>query len=193
MVAFFTQLLLAIRSRFSRRARLEAENLILRQQLVVLRCKSSKRVRLWNNDRLRLRFQVSTIRRGSAVRRQRVLAAHLPDQRSNLGINPWTAADVAGLPPPVGAEADCGWTMMIASQGWKTFLRNHAAGIARVCQIVKLNQSSRHHCALALIQRASLDIALEQERYGRLALMAWLPFLEAWFEFERRNLQLVAA
>ncbi len=35
---------------------------------------------------------------------QRVLAAHLPDQRSNLGINPWTAADVARLPAPVGAE-----------------------------------------------------------------------------------------
>jgi hypothetical protein len=37
MVAFLTQLLLAIRSRFTRRARLEAENLILRQQLIVLR------------------------------------------------------------------------------------------------------------------------------------------------------------
>ena len=35
---------------------------------------------------------------------QRVLAAHPPDQRSNLGIDPWTAADVAGLPAPVGAE-----------------------------------------------------------------------------------------
>ena len=34
-VAFLTQLLLAIRSRFARRARLEAENPILRQQLVV--------------------------------------------------------------------------------------------------------------------------------------------------------------
>jgi len=46
------QLLLAIRSRFTRRARLEAENLILRQQLVVLRRKSPTRVRLWNIDRL---------------------------------------------------------------------------------------------------------------------------------------------
>jgi hypothetical protein len=36
MVAFLCQLLLAIRSRFARRARLEAENLILRQQLVVV-------------------------------------------------------------------------------------------------------------------------------------------------------------
>src|ERR1700681_3807699 len=52
MVTFLTQLLLAIRSGFTRRARLEAENLILRQQLVVLRRKSPTRVRLWNIDRL---------------------------------------------------------------------------------------------------------------------------------------------
>ena len=51
MVAFLTQLLLAIRSRFTRRARLEAENLILRQQLVVLRRRSPTRVKLWNIDR----------------------------------------------------------------------------------------------------------------------------------------------
>ena len=54
MVGFLTQLLLAIRSRFTRRARLEAENLLLRQQLVVLRRKSQTRVRLWNIDRLLL-------------------------------------------------------------------------------------------------------------------------------------------
>jgi hypothetical protein len=35
MVAFLSQLLLAIRSRFTSRARREAENLLLRQQLVV--------------------------------------------------------------------------------------------------------------------------------------------------------------
>jgi hypothetical protein len=56
MVAFLTQLLLTIRSRFTRRARLEAENLLLRQQLVVLRRKSPKRVRLWNIDRLLLEW-----------------------------------------------------------------------------------------------------------------------------------------
>ena len=54
MVAFLTQLLLAIRSRFSRSARLEAENLILRQQLIVLRRQHPRRVRLWNIDRLLL-------------------------------------------------------------------------------------------------------------------------------------------
>ena len=54
MVAFLIPLLLAIRSRFTGRARLEAENLMLRQQLVVLRHKSPTRVRLWNIDRLLL-------------------------------------------------------------------------------------------------------------------------------------------
>ena len=54
MAAFLTQLLLAIRWQFTRRAQLEAENLLLRQQLVVLRRKSQRRVRLWNIDRLLL-------------------------------------------------------------------------------------------------------------------------------------------
>ena len=52
MVAFLTELLLVIRSWVARRARLEAENLVLRQQLVILRRKSPSRVRLWNIDRL---------------------------------------------------------------------------------------------------------------------------------------------
>ncbi len=59
MAAFPTQLLLAIRLRFTRRARLEVENLILRQQPVVLRRKSATRVKLWNIDRLLL-VQVRT-------------------------------------------------------------------------------------------------------------------------------------
>ena len=54
MVAFLSQLLLAIRSQFTRRARLEAENLLLRQQLILLQRKSPRRVRLWNIDRLLL-------------------------------------------------------------------------------------------------------------------------------------------
>jgi homeodomain-containing protein len=52
MVAFLIELLLAFRSRFTTRARLEAENLVLRRQLMVLRRKSPTRVRLWNIDRL---------------------------------------------------------------------------------------------------------------------------------------------
>jgi hypothetical protein len=64
MVTFLTQLLLAIRSRFARRARLEAENLILRRQLRVLRRKSPARVRLWNIDRLRLAGCIKARQRG---------------------------------------------------------------------------------------------------------------------------------
>ena len=60
MVALLIQLLLAIRSWFVRRARLEAENLVLRQQLVVLRRKSPTRVRLWNIDRLLLVWRYRT-------------------------------------------------------------------------------------------------------------------------------------
>ena len=52
MVAFLTQLLFALRSRFTRRVRLEAENLLLRQQLIVLRRRHPGCVRLWNLDRL---------------------------------------------------------------------------------------------------------------------------------------------
>ena len=44
MVALLIQLSLAIRWRLTRRARLETENLILRQQLVILRRKFPRRV-----------------------------------------------------------------------------------------------------------------------------------------------------
>jgi hypothetical protein len=54
MAAFLSQPLLAIQSRFTRGARLEAENLLPRRQLIVLRRKSPTRVKLWNIDRLLL-------------------------------------------------------------------------------------------------------------------------------------------
>src|SRR3984957_6902226 len=52
MVALLTQLLLALKSPFSRRARLEAGNLLPRQQLALLQRKSPRRVWLRNLDRL---------------------------------------------------------------------------------------------------------------------------------------------
>jgi hypothetical protein len=61
MVAFLTQLLLAIRSRFTRRARLEAENFILRQQLVVLRHKSPTRGETVEHRSLAAGMAVSTV------------------------------------------------------------------------------------------------------------------------------------
>jgi hypothetical protein len=50
MVAFLTQLLLTIRSRFTRRARLEAENLLLRQQLT-LDGRWSYAFTIWSSER----------------------------------------------------------------------------------------------------------------------------------------------
>jgi hypothetical protein len=52
MLAFLTKLLLLARSRLKSRASLEAENLVLRQQVIVLSRKSRSRVRLRNIDRL---------------------------------------------------------------------------------------------------------------------------------------------
>jgi hypothetical protein len=50
--AFLTKLLLLIRSRLRSQVRLEAENLLLRQQVMILRRKNPSRVRLRNIDRL---------------------------------------------------------------------------------------------------------------------------------------------
>ena len=52
MVEFLTKLLLVARSRLKSRARLEAENPVLRQQVIVLSRKSRSRVQLRNIDRL---------------------------------------------------------------------------------------------------------------------------------------------
>jgi hypothetical protein len=52
MLAFLTRIVLALRSALDSRASREAEILVLRQQLMVLNCRSRKRVRLQNIDRL---------------------------------------------------------------------------------------------------------------------------------------------
>ena len=54
MVAFLTRLMLMLRARFKSRARLEAENLVLRQQLLVLNRRLPARLRSRNIDRLTL-------------------------------------------------------------------------------------------------------------------------------------------
>src|ERR1700736_2681347 len=167
MVTFLTQLLLAIRSRFTKRARLEAENLILRQQLVVLRRKSPTRARLWNIDRLLLvwlyRLYPSLLDAIIIVQPETVIRWH---RRGFRAYWRWKSRHVGGRPkidcemrapirrmsrenPLWGAPRIHGELLMLGievaestvgrymvrrrrppSQGWKTFLRNHAAGIA---------------------------------------------------------------
>ena len=108
MVAFLTQLLLAIRSRFARRARLETENLILRQQLVVLRRKSPKRVRLWNIDRLlfvwsyrlypSLLDAIIIVQPETVIRwHRRGFRAYLRWKSRHLGGRPQTATEIRAL------------------------------------------------------------------------------------------------
>jgi hypothetical protein len=52
MVAFLTKLLLIVRSRLCSQARLQAEILVLRRQVLILGRKSPSRVRLRNLDRM---------------------------------------------------------------------------------------------------------------------------------------------
>jgi len=52
MVEFLANFLLVVRSRLKSRARLEAENLVLRQQVIGLSRKLGSRVGLRNIDRL---------------------------------------------------------------------------------------------------------------------------------------------
>src|ERR1700720_3017182 len=115
MVAFLTQLLLAIRSQFTRRARLEAENLILRQQLVVLRRKSPARVRLWNIDRLLLvwlyRLYPSLLDAIIVVQPETVIRWHRRGFRAywrwksrRVGGRPRTAAEIRALIRRVNSE-----------------------------------------------------------------------------------------
>ena len=169
MVAFLTQLLLVIRSWFAPRARLEAENLILRQQLVVLRRNSPKRVRLWNIDRLlfvwlyrlypSLLDAIIIVQPETVIRWHRCgFSAYWRWKSRHLGGRPRTAAEIRALirrmnrgNPLWGAPRIHGELLMLGievaestvgrymvgrrrppSQGWKTFLRNHAAGIASI-------------------------------------------------------------
>ena len=191
MVAFLTQLLLAIRSRFTRRARLEAENLILRQQLVVLRRKSPKRVRLWNIDRLLLvwlyRLYPSLLDAIIIVQPETVIRWH---RRGFRAYWRWKSRRVGGRPgidcemrelirrmnrenPLWGAPRIHGELLMLGievaestvsrymvrcrrppSQGWKTFLRNHAAGIASLDLFVVRTISFKLLYGLVILRHA---------------------------------------
>jgi hypothetical protein len=167
MVALLIQLLLAIRSRLTRRARLGAENHILRQQLVILRRKFPRRVRPWNIDRLLMvwlyRLYPSLLDAIIIVQPETVISWH---RRGFRAYWHWKSRHVGGRPrieseirtliqgisrenPLWGAPRIHGELLMLEievaestvgrymvrrrrppSQGWKTFLRNHAAGIA---------------------------------------------------------------
>ena len=169
MVAFLTKLLLVARSRLQSRASLEAENIVLRQQVIILSRRSPSRLRLRNIDRLVFvwlyRFFPSILNAIIVVKPDTVIRWH---RRGFRAYWRWKSRHVGGRPeidreirdlvrrmnkenPLWGAPRIHGELLMLGievaqstvarymtrrqgppSQGWKTFLRNHAAGIASI-------------------------------------------------------------
>ncbi len=159
----------ALRSRFKSRARLEAENLLLRQQISVL-IRAPKRVQLTNSERLRLVWlyrlfpsilsAIRIIRPGTLLRWHRRGFRAYWRWKSRPGVGrPQVNAEIRDLirqmsmaNPLWGAPRIHGELRMLGieitqstaakymvprsrrppSQSWKTFLRNHAAGIASI-------------------------------------------------------------
>ncbi|MGD0292126.1 MAG: hypothetical protein ABSC63_21245 [Candidatus Binataceae bacterium] len=80
MIEFLTELLLIARSRLRSRASLEAENIVLRQQVIVLSRKFPSRVRLRNIDRLLFvwlyRFFPSVLNAITVVKAETVIRWH---------------------------------------------------------------------------------------------------------------------
>jgi transposase InsO family protein len=169
MVEFVIKLLLVARTRLKSRARLEAENIVLRQQVIVLSRKTRSRVRLRNIDRLifawMYRLFPSLLNAITVVKPETVIQWH---RRGFRAYWRWKSRRRGGRPrieheirdiirrmnkenPLWGAPRIHSELLMLgievaastvarymtkrqgpASQGWKTFLRNHAAGIASI-------------------------------------------------------------
>ena len=169
MFAFLARLLLVARSRLKSRARLEAENLVLRQQVIVLSRKSASRVRFRNPDRLIFvwlyRFFPSILNAITVVKPETVIRWHRYGfraywrwkSRRSVG-RPRIDREIRDLIRRMGKENPLWGTPRIhaellmlgievaqstvtrymtrrqrpPSQSWKTFLRNHGAGIASI-------------------------------------------------------------
>src|SRR6202521_2064583 len=99
MFAFLTKLLLVARSRLKSRASLEAENLVLRQQVIVLSRKSRSRLRLRNIGRFILgwlyRFFPSILKAIVIVKPETVIRWH---RRGFRAYWRWKSRRVGGRP-----------------------------------------------------------------------------------------------
>ena len=180
MVTFLIRLLLIFCARFKSRERLEAENTVLRQQVIVLSRGSRTRVRLRNIDRpifvSLYRLFPSILDALIVVKPETVIRWHRRGFQAywhwksrRLGGRPkidreirdlirrmnrenplWRAPRIHGELLMLGIEvAQSTVAKYMArprrspSQGWKTFLRNHSAGIASIdLFIVRISRSS---------------------------------------------------
>ena len=167
MFALLCFVLAVLASPFKSKSRLEAENMALRHQLIVLRRKVKGRVRLTNNDRwffVQLyRWFPSILQVLTIVQPETLVRWHLASFRCywrwksrSLGGRPQIDADLRALirgmsmeNPLWGAPRIHGELLKLGfevaqssvakymvkrrgppSQGWRTFLRNHAPDIA---------------------------------------------------------------
>jgi len=206
MFAFLIRLLLVARSRMKSRARLEAENIILRQQVVVLSRKAPSRARLRNIDRLIFiwpyRCFPAILNAIMVVKPETVIQWH---RRGFRAYWCWKSRPRGGRPkidreirdlirrmnyenPLWGAPRIHGELLMLgievaqstvarymtrrqgpASQGWKTFLHNHAAGIASIDLFVVRTISFKLLYGLVILRHARrrldrvLDIRMRLE------------------------------
>src|SRR4249919_2686953 len=167
MIGLFCFVLAVLASPFKSKLRLEAENAVLRHQLIVLRRRLHGRVRLTSHDRwffIQLyRWFPSILQAFTIIRPETLLRWHRAGFRAYWrwksrprGGRPGTSAEIRCLiremsvanplwgAPRIHGELlklgiDVGQTTVAKymarrrrppSQGWKTFLRNHADGIA---------------------------------------------------------------
>src|ERR1700720_3417635 len=191
MFAYLLKLLLIARSRLKSRASLEAENLTLRQQVIVLSRKSPARVRLRNIERLTFvwlsRCFPSILNAITMVKPETVIRWH---RRGFRAYWRWKTRQVGGRPrtdsgiralirrmnrenPLWGAPRIHGELLMLGievaestvsrymvrrrrppSQGWKTFLRNHVAGIASLALFVVRTISFKLLYGLVILRHA---------------------------------------
>src|SRR5271166_3691738 len=191
MVGFLIKLLLVARSGLKSRARLVAENLALRQQVIVLNRKSPSRVWLRNIDRLifvwMYRLFPSILNAIIVVKPETMLRWH---RRGFRAYWRWKSRRRGGRPridreirdlirrmskdnPLWGAPRIHGELLMLGfevsestvarymvrrqgppSQGWKTFLHNHADGIASLDLFVVRTISFKLLYGLVILRHA---------------------------------------
>src|SRR5476651_2850228 len=167
MIGLFSLFLALVASPFKSKSRLEAENAVLRHQLIVLRRKVQGRVRLTNNDRWFLvqlyRWFPSILNVLTIIRPETLVRWHRAGFRyywrwksGSRGGRPQIETDLRALirqmsmeNPLWGAPRIHGELLKLGfevaqssvakymvkqhwppSQGWRTFLRNHAPDIA---------------------------------------------------------------
>jgi hypothetical protein len=197
MFAVLTKLLLIARSRLRSRASLEAETLVLRQQVIVLSRGARSRVRLRNIDRLIFvwlyRLFPSILNAITVVKPETVIRWH---RRGFRAYWRWKSRRCGGRPkidpeirelirrmnrenPLWGAPRIHGELLMLGievaestvakymtksrrppSQGWKTFLRNHAAGIASIDLFIVQTISFRLLYGLVILRHGRRRLAV---------------------------------